>query len=97
MEVFALIVILVLLGAGIGLVVFFGNLPGRMARDAGHPQADAIALLGWLGLLFGVAGWFVALVWARVRPGPDPALAERLAELEARMDAIAPAAEGGNA
>ncbi len=86
LDIFALVVIFILVAVAIGLVVLLGNLPGKMARDAGHPQADAIALLGWIGLLTLGLGWFVALVWARTKPlTPSGELEQRLAELEARV------------
>ena len=86
LDIFALIVLAVLLAAAIWLVVLIGNLPGKMARAADHPQADAIAILAWVGLLTMGIGWFVALVWARVKPvGNDAALAQRVEELEQRI------------
>lgn len=47
------------------------GMPGRDARKRGHPDAEAISLLGWLGLPLGGAGWLVAMVWARYRPTRD--------------------------
>jgi len=44
------------------------GMPGRDARKRGHPDAEAISLLGWLGLPLGGADWLVAMVWARYRP-----------------------------
>jgi len=44
-----------------------GSLPGRIARDRGHPHAAAISVCGWLGLLTLVA-WPVALMLAYVTP-----------------------------
>ena len=86
LEIFALVVLSVIVAVTIWLVVIIGNLPGRLARDAGHPQADAIALLGWVGLFTAGIGWFVALVWARVHPqGGEAALAVRLTELEQKV------------
>jgi len=54
----------------IGALIFIelAGMPGRDARKRGHPDAEAIALLGWLGLPFGGVGWLVAMVWARFRP-----------------------------
>jgi hypothetical protein len=54
----------------IGALVFIelAGMPGRDARKRGHQDADAIALLGWLGLPLGGVGWLVAMVWARFRP-----------------------------
>ena len=45
-----------------------GGLPGKMAAARNHPQAEAINVLGWFGLLFGGVGWMVALVWAHMKP-----------------------------
>jgi hypothetical protein len=54
----------------IGALVFLelAGMPGRDARKRGHPDAEAISLLGWLGLPLGGMGWLVAMVWARYRP-----------------------------
>jgi hypothetical protein len=43
-------------------------IPGKTARERGHPQADAINILGWFGLLIGLVPWLVALVWAHTNP-----------------------------
>jgi hypothetical protein len=63
---FAILVVLVLIG--IAIFVELARLPGKKARERDHPQADAINVLGWVGLLLGVAPWLVALVWAYTRP-----------------------------
>ena len=70
-------VILVVLGF-LGVLVFveLGSLPGKKAAQRNHPQAEAINILGWLGLLFGGVGWMVALVWAHLPPLALPAAAE---------------------
>ena len=69
--------ILILLAAIVSVVVLeLAALPGRKARERGHPQADAINVLGWIGLVTGGPGWVVAFVWAFTKPGPlaaDPA------------------------
>ena len=86
MEIVALIVLLVLCAAAIWLVVLIGNIPGNMARAANHPQAEAISLLAWVGLLTLGIGWFVALVWARVVPPHSGSVLEsRVRELEQKM------------
>ena len=86
LEIFALIVLGVLVAAAIWLVVLIGNIPGNIARAADHPQAGAISLLAWVGLLtFGI-GWFVALVWARVRPVvPTVDMELRISKLEEKI------------
>lgn len=63
---FAIIVLLVLLL--IWIYVKLAALPGKTASERGHPQAEAINVLGWIGLLLGVAPWLVALVWAYTKP-----------------------------
>lgn len=89
LEIFALIVLGVLVAVAIWLVVLIGNIPGRMARSADHPQAEAINLLAWVGLFTGGLGWLIALVWAKTRPmPPGRALERRVAELEARLEQI---------
>ena len=61
--------ILLLLGLlGLWLYVELGSYPGKVARRRGHPQADAINVLGWLGPLAAGVGWLVALVWANMTP-----------------------------
>jgi hypothetical protein len=64
LDIFALIVLVTLFATGGVAAVILGGLPGKVARERGHPQADAIAVAGWLGLLgFGVF-WPLALIWA---------------------------------
>ncbi len=59
---FVILVLLVLLL--IWIFVKLAALPGETAAERGHPQAEAINVLGWVGLLLGIAPWLVALVWA---------------------------------
>jgi len=52
------------------LIYLLGSLPGQIARHRRHPQAEAIRLCGWLGLLLtGGLGWVVAMVWAHTVSG----------------------------
>lgn len=73
---FAVLVSLVLLI--IWLYTVLAKMPGEKARERNHPQAEAINVLGWIGLLLGVAPWLVALVWAYIRD--DTAAAAAVAE-----------------
>lgn len=45
-----------------------GSLPGAIARSRNHPQAEAINICGWMGILTLVL-WPLALVWAYLVPG----------------------------
>jgi len=86
LDIFALAVLLLLVGVGIWVVVLLGNLPGNIAREAGHPQTDAIVVLSWVGLLTMGVAWFAALIWAKTKPQTDNAeLEQRLQHLEARL------------
>jgi hypothetical protein len=60
------IILFILITVAVLIFIEIGGLPGRQARERDHPNADAISLLGWLGLPFGGVGWLVAMVWARV-------------------------------
>ena len=67
---FLILVVLVV----VAVLVFLrlAALPGVKARERGHPQADAINILGWFGLLMGGVPWVIALVWAFTRPAEAP-------------------------
>ena len=83
-----MVVLIVVASVGGWLFVIVANIPGNLAKDAGHPQQEAIRWLGWLGLLTGV-GWFAALIWAKFKPKPGTEkLAEQVRELEARLAAL---------
>ena len=58
---FAAIAVLVV--AGVVFVVFMAGLPGRIAIARKHPDAEAVRLMGWAGLLFAVP-WIQAFIWA---------------------------------
>jgi hypothetical protein len=67
LDVFALIILAVLLLTAIVVIGALGALPGRIARNRRHPQADAIAVGGWVGLLFFGVLWPLMLIWAYTR------------------------------
>ena len=61
--------ILVALGfLGLSIFLKLGSLPGKKAAERNHPQAEAINVLGWVGLVLGGVGWMVALTWAHLKP-----------------------------
>jgi len=86
LDIFALVVIALLIGVVIWLVVLLGNMPGEIARKRNHPQAEAISALGWIGLITMGIGWFVAIVWAYYKQdASDPDLVKRLEDLESMV------------
>ncbi len=96
LDIFALVVMLLLLGVVIWLVVLLGNMPGEIARKRNHPQTAAITALGWIGLITMGIGWFVAIVWAYYQPdspgAADDDLQQRVKDLESQLQQIQ---EGG--
>lgn len=62
--------LVIVIGLFIGaawVIYWLGKLPGETAHSRGHPQASAITVCGWLGLLF-LPLWPIALVWAYMLP-----------------------------
>ena len=68
MTYFALIVLLVLIAAIVGIWVVLGMMPGKIARQRNHPQADAINVCGWWGVITMGLLLPVAWVWAYTNP-----------------------------
>ena len=64
LDYFALFVLIVTTIALLGGFVLLGYLPGRIARDRNHPQADAVSVCGWVGVLTLGLLLPVAYVWA---------------------------------
>ncbi len=97
LDIFALVVIGTLVGFVIWLVVLLGPMPGNIAKQRGHPQADAINVLGWIGVITLGLAWPFALVWAYTRFGQqkNECLSERVAALQAELAALK--AQGGDA
>jgi len=67
LDIFTFVVMFVLLTAVAVLVKILGALPGKLARSRAHPQAEAINVCGWLGILTLGVLWPVALIWAYTR------------------------------
>jgi len=49
--------------AGLVFIVLIAGLPGRIAIARKHPEAQAIKIMGWAGLL-PVLPWIQAYIWA---------------------------------
>lgn len=90
LNIFALVVMGVLVAAVIAAVVKLGPLPGNIAKERGHPQAEAINVLGWIGLITLGVAWLIALVWAFTCPAEQhsESLSERVAALESELAAL---------
>ena len=84
LDIFALIVISILLAVVIWLVVLLGSWPGNIARKRNHPQAEAITALGWIGIITLGASWLIAIVWAYYIPSRD----KYSADLNKRIEAL---------
>ena len=96
------ILVMILLVAVLGVVVAkLGMLPRKIARERGHPQADAINVASWIGVITMGLLWPLALIWAYTRPAgweaTTPAdappqrtagTADEAARLGARLDAV---------
>ena len=50
--------------AVVALWVWLAGLPGRIAIARKHPEAEAVKLLGWAGLLPTIYPWVQAFIWA---------------------------------
>jgi len=92
--------------AGLAAYVWLAGLPGRIALSRNHPEAEAVMLLGWAGLLPTIYPWAQALIWAfkptdkvDIRRFPrEEAVANdaEIARLRGKAPpAVAPAAEHG--
>ncbi len=81
LDIFASIVLVVLVMSTLGGVIFLAMLPGMIARKRKHPWVDAITVGGWVTLFLGFVLWPVVLIWANVdwpansRPAPGEQVA----------------------
>ena len=58
------LIILCIMPVVLAYVIYrVGGLPGAIARWRNHPQADAVNMCGWMGIITLVL-WPLALVWA---------------------------------
>ena len=77
-DIFAWIVLLILVASGIAIFFIAGSLPGHIAKSRGHPWAQAVTVAGWVTLICGFALWPVALRRSRGHdPGDDGGLSIR--------------------
>jgi len=89
LDIFALIILLVLLTVSVTIWVVLGMLPGRIARERQHPQADAINMCGWWGAItMGILSP-LAFIWAYTRPDVMSDAMHNEADVKASTDANA--------
>jgi hypothetical protein len=86
LDAFAFVVFAVLIAVAVIAIVSLGQLPGRLARRWGHPQASAINAAGWIGVATGGLLWPLALIWAFITPSGSAAL--RMKENARAQDTI---------
>jgi hypothetical protein len=65
-DIFAWIVFIFLLAIIVAVFVALGMLPGHIAKKRGHPWAEAVAIGGWVTLVFGFVFWPLVMIWAYV-------------------------------
>ena len=65
-DIFAWIVLVVLLATLVAVFVALGMMPGHIARKRGHPWAQAVTVGAWATLVFGFVFWPLVLIWAYV-------------------------------
>jgi hypothetical protein len=64
LNIFALIILVVLLVTALAIIFLLARLPGQIARNRGHAQAEAVAVAGWCSVLLPIPLWPLAMVWA---------------------------------
>jgi len=84
-DIFAWVVLVLLVGSGVTVVAFLGLWPGKVARARHHPQAEAIAIGSWLTLFLGFVLWPLIVIWAYMKPVQGGVSEDRLASLEQRL------------
>jgi hypothetical protein len=88
LDYFTFVVLILLTVAGLVGAVFLASLPGKIAADRGHPQADAIRVTGWLGLLTMGLFFPIALIWAYTRPSGSEEIVELRQEFDGLRDRV---------
>ena len=66
LDVFAWIVLIVLVACTVAVVIYLAMLPGMIARQRKHPWASAVNVGGWVTFFLGFALWPAVLIWAFV-------------------------------
>jgi len=77
-----------------GLIVYkLGSLPGEIATARKHPQAEAIGICGWMGIIT-IVLWPIAMVWAHLKPtGPAAAVGVSEANVQSMFSTLRQASQ----
>jgi len=73
LSIFALIILIILFACAIGAWVFLAVLPGKIAADRGHRQADSVRICGYWGALTLGLLMPIAFIWAYWNFGQETA------------------------
>ena len=65
-DIFAWIVLFVVIATLVAMFVALGMMPGHIARKRGHPWAEAVTVGSWATLICGFVLWPLVLIWAYV-------------------------------
>jgi len=68
MDIFALIILITLAVFAVAVWAILGMMPGKIAHQRNHPQAEAITVCGWWGVLTMGLLLPVAWIWAYTNP-----------------------------
>lgn len=68
LDIFALIVLIVLGLSAVAAWTAIGMMPGKIAKARNHPQADAINVCGWWGVITLGILCPLAFIWAYTNP-----------------------------
>ncbi len=71
LQIFALIILITIAISIVGVWVFLGMLPGKIAKKRNHPQAEAINVCGWWGAITMGLLMPLAFIWAHTVPKKD--------------------------
>ena len=73
LDIFAWIVLIVLVLTTVAVLVALAMLPGMIAKSRNHPWAQAVTAAGWVTLIFAFPLWPIAVIWAFVDVPAAPA------------------------
>jgi amino acid transporter len=94
LSIVALVMLIIMIGLIISLIWFLGGMPGRVAANRNHPNAQAVQVGGWASLFCGVVIWPIVLMWAYSKPARqasatndanDANMHQQLAELKVEV------------